>query len=151
MLPLFVDSHTASPPCATPQDFERERNPERVLQSMSLKRFAALVFRECPGLAPFAGSLDKIYKAFAEYKQACQSLDVLPIFNQSTSPVLALMRGSRQAVGMHPAENAGPDTLHRFPVPVPMVIQAESDAMVCMCARDSFLPPPRCLILSARG
>ena len=37
------------------QDFERERNPERVLQSMSLKRFAALVFRECPGLAPFAG------------------------------------------------------------------------------------------------
>ena len=37
---------------------------------MSLKRFAALVFRECPGLAPFAGSLDKIYKAFAEYKQA---------------------------------------------------------------------------------
>ena len=51
------------------QDFERERNPERVLQSMSLKRFAALIFRECPGLAPFAGSLDKIYKAFAEYKQ----------------------------------------------------------------------------------
>ena len=51
------------------QDFERERNPERVLQSMSLKRFAALIFRECPGLEPFAGSLDKIYKAFAEYKQ----------------------------------------------------------------------------------
>ena len=58
-------------PCVHPtQDFERERNAERVLQSMSLKRFAALIFRECPGLAPFAGSLDKIYKAFAEYKQA---------------------------------------------------------------------------------
>ena len=56
--------------CITmPQDFERERNPERVLQSMSLKRFAALIFRECPGLAPFAGSLDKIHRAFAEYKQ----------------------------------------------------------------------------------
>ena len=51
------------------QDFERERNPERVLQSMSLKKFARLIFQECPGLAPFAGSLDKIYKAFADYKQ----------------------------------------------------------------------------------
>ena len=51
------------------QDFERERNPESVLQSMSLKKFARLIFQECPGLSPFSGSLDKIYKAFAEYKQ----------------------------------------------------------------------------------
>ncbi len=54
------------------QDFERERNPDRVLQSMSLKAFARLIFKECPGLAPFSGSLDKIYKAFAEYKQVQQ-------------------------------------------------------------------------------
>ena len=52
-----------------PQDFERERNSESVLQSMSLKKFARLIFQECPGLAPFSASLDKIYKAFAEYKQ----------------------------------------------------------------------------------
>ena len=51
------------------QDFERERNPEEVLQSMSLKKFARLIFKECPGLQPFSGSLDRIYKAFAEYKQ----------------------------------------------------------------------------------
>ena len=36
---------------------------------MSLKKFARLIFQECPGLAPYTGSLDKIYKAFAEYKQ----------------------------------------------------------------------------------
>lgn len=52
-----------------PQDFERERNPETMLQSMSLKHFARLIFKECPGLAPFSASLDKIYRAFAEYKQ----------------------------------------------------------------------------------
>ncbi len=73
------------------QDFERERNPERVLQSMSLKRFAALIFRECPGLEPFAGSLDKIYKAFAEYKQARKHS--LRAFSIEGKPVPTWVRG----------------------------------------------------------
>ena len=52
------------------QDFAREADPEATLASLSLKRFATLIFRTCPGLQPYSGALDAIYKQFNDYKQA---------------------------------------------------------------------------------
>lgn len=52
------------------QDFAREADPGARLASLSLKRFATLIFNACPGLQPYSGALDAIYKQFSDYKQA---------------------------------------------------------------------------------
>lgn len=51
------------------QDFAREADPGAQLVSLSLKRFATLIFGTCPGLGPYSGALDAIYKQFNDYKQ----------------------------------------------------------------------------------
>jgi Dcp2, box A domain len=65
------------------QDFAREADPGARLASLSLKRFATLIFNACPGLQPYSGALDAIYKQFSDYKQArpCAPSDVAGIWH----------------------------------------------------------------------
>lgn len=71
----MVSVHAESPTTAAPslravlQDFAREADPSAQLVSLSLKRFATLIFGTCPGLGPYSGALDAIYKQFNDYKQ----------------------------------------------------------------------------------
>jgi len=71
----MISVHAESPTTAAPslravlQDFAREADPSAQLVSLSLKRFATLIFGTCPGLGPYSGALDAIYKQFNDYKQ----------------------------------------------------------------------------------
>lgn len=56
------------------QDFAREADPDAQLASLSLKRFATLIFKTCPGLQPYSGALDAIYKQFNDYKQVISGI-----------------------------------------------------------------------------
>lgn len=77
---------------ASPQDFCRDRDPS--LPSLSLKAFAGLIFRHCPGLAPLLNDSQAIFAQFSAYKQAVPVMGAI-LLNAAMDKCL-LVRGFKQ-------------------------------------------------------
>ena len=74
------------------QDFCRDRDPG--LPSMSLKAFAGIIFRHCPGLAHLLNDKQAIFAQFSAYKQAVPVMGAI-LLNASMDKCL-LVRGYKE-------------------------------------------------------
>ena len=74
------------------QDFCRDRDPS--LPSLSLKAFAGMIFRHCPGLAPLQNDKQAIFAQFSAYKQAVPVMGAI-LLNAAMDKCL-LVRGFKE-------------------------------------------------------
>ena len=74
------------------QDFCRDQDPG--LPSMSLKAFAGIIFRHCPGLAHLLSDKQAIFAQFSAYKQAVPVMGAI-LLNASMDKCL-LIRGYKE-------------------------------------------------------
>ena len=74
------------------QDFCRDNDP--ALPSMSLKAFAGIIFRHCPGLAHLLNDRQAIFTQFSAYKQAVPVMGAI-LLNASMDKCL-LIRGYKE-------------------------------------------------------
>ena len=74
------------------QDFCRDQDPG--LPSMSLKAFAGIIFRHCPGLAHLLNDKQAIFAQFSAYKQAVPVMGAI-LLNASMDKCL-LVRGYKE-------------------------------------------------------
>ena len=74
------------------QDFCRDRDPS--LASLSLKAFAGMIFRHCPGLAPLQNDRQAIFAQFSAYKQAVPVMGAI-LLNTAMDQCL-LVRGFKE-------------------------------------------------------
>ncbi|CAK0782742.1 hypothetical protein CVIRNUC_005937 [Coccomyxa viridis] len=74
------------------EDFCRDRDPS--LPSLSLKAFAGMIFRHCPGLAPLQNDKQAIFAQFSAYKQAVPVMGAI-LLNAAMDKCL-LVRGFKE-------------------------------------------------------
>ena len=74
------------------QDFCRDRDPG--LPSMSLKAFAGIIFRHCPGLAHLLNDKQAIFAQFSAYKQAVPVMGAILL--NATMDKCLLVRGYKE-------------------------------------------------------
>lgn len=75
-----------------PQDFCRDR--DQSLPSLSLKAFAAMIFKHCPGLAHLQNDKHLIFAQFSAYKQAVPVMGAI-MLNAAMDKCL-LVRGYKE-------------------------------------------------------
>lgn len=79
------------------EDYVRQKPENARLKSLSLRDFTGLIFEKCPGLEPFQGALDDIYKSFNAYKRTIPVRGAILL--DPTKEKCLLVRGYRKDAG----------------------------------------------------